>query len=167
MGRLRATKEKDRKRRRHLKQYFAERTIDQTCNVYDAEQFGNAISDARLKDRKEVLAFVATIKKSKYWQRHNPYRKLHRVKFSGPQGRWASGGRRGIKLPDAPWARTVHNIVHEMAHGCHPNSEMHGKKFIHSLLILTREFEGAAFARSLKKRLYQTGALRRPRRRKK
>lgn len=165
--RLRATKKKDRIRRRHLKQYFRKETIDQTCNVYDAEQYGCAVSIAKLKNRQEVLAFIAQIKKSKYWRKHNPCHKVHRVKFTGRGARWASAGRRRMELPDNPWARNVHVIVHEMAHGCHPNSEMHGKKYIHSLLILTREFEGTVFARTLKERFYQTGALKRPRRRKK
>jgi putative metallohydrolase (TIGR04338 family) len=88
------------------------------------------------------------------------------VKFKG-RSDWASGGRMGLSLPDQRWARSVHVIIHEMAHACHPNSECHGRKFCHSLLVLTREFEGAQFARLLRHRLYQTGALKRPRRRKK
>lgn len=163
--RLRAKQKDVARRRRYLHRYgYSKAVIDQTLNVYDAEDFGNATINARLKTQKDVRLLVAAIMSFPYWKRRNKNGRNFKVKFTGKNAKWAYGGYSGISLPGNGRGRDVHTIVHEMAHAI--SSGVHGREFIKVLLVLTREFEGAHYAKALKERLYQTGALKRPRRRK-
>lgn len=148
------TKKHEQDMRRYLSTIYDKADTEQTIRCYKGEQW-RSFGDARFKSRVQVRTFVREIEK---------YigRKI-RVKFLSAKAGWAWGGHGSIELPDAGHGRTLHTIVHEIAH-CVAGPCGHDPKFIRVLLRLVKEFEGAHFAREMEKRMYQTGALKRPKR---
>jgi hypothetical protein len=135
---------------------------DQAVRVYSAEQYGEACSPATLSNR-DVPAFLIDICRSPLWKRYWGKTKLV-VKWRSP-GSSAIGGvttddEPFIQLPKDRFGRSIHTIIHEMAHAMSQQGN-HGPKFCTMLLRLTKHFEGAQYAAMLRQRLHETGALKR------
>ena len=134
---------------------------EQTIRTYDAELYGDATNEGVLS-QKQVEQLVYKIGVSDWFQRRWPVPTGTEIKiiWRAPQARWAWGSPTRIEIPNNSFGRSIHTIVHEMAHAA-TGALGHGPKFLKALLYLTRHYEGIEYARQLKKRLRETGALKR------
>ncbi len=147
-----------------------------SANVYAAEHFGMAVSDAQFKTLTDIVNFIQEFRGSKLY-RHIWGRSPLLLKFTS-RGSWnAYGGIRYVKrkvngkmrdvvvptitLPDNRHGHALDTIIHEMAHVLTKGGG-HNERFCRMRLRLSVLFEGAHYARLLRRRYYQTGALRRP-----
>jgi len=142
---------------------YGKKEIDRTVQVYNAEQYGMP-PEPVFRTRAEVKEFVALVQKYPFWNRMWKRFKIKKFKLTFlPKGRTVAwGGPRGIDLPDNPHGRSLHTILHEMAHAATGGG--HRQLFCLVLVNLTHEFAGRTIADRLRQRYYQTGALQRPRR---
>lgn len=143
----------------------------QTCAVYTAEQVTGFY--ARFKNTAEVVHFLFRIRQDPKWIARWGSTPLNIV-LKSRRPSVAEGGIKPYKvkgkvvyqpwlcLPQNPFGRSVHTVVHEMAHALTAQGR-HDARFCRALIYLTRQFEGESYARELKRRLYQTGALKKGR----
>lgn len=144
----------------------------QSAAVYGAEHYGDCVPESKFRSHVEILNFVNMVRSSKTW-RKRWYNQKPVVYKSSPSASYAWGGHawsraRGkyphLSYPNSPEGRALHVILHELAHCITGPSHGHDRVFIGVLLKLVHQFEGAWYAKELRRRFIQTGALPRKKR---
>ena len=141
---------------------FSDKYAREALRCYTAEEDPDTTNEAQLT-KKNVRVLVKRIMADPDWKW------LRRKSYGGRRfclrftGRWrtdAWGGQNGITIPDHPRSRTIHTVVHEMAHTALTGGG-HGHTFLQLMLCLSRRFEGLTYANRLETRLRARGAFRR------
>ena len=129
---------------------YGEKDLD----FYTIESTPGVTSGAVFRDSEALGAFLTSVCRSKIWK--VKWKKTKLRVYLRP--RWVTTARGGrtknfpfIEIPDSPFGKSVHTIIHELAHALSGDGT-HGPRFLKSMLRLMREFEGIHFAETLEKK---------------
>lgn len=133
----------------------------QALRVYDAEDSGTR--DPRGLDRRSFRCIVNDVchdpRWIRKWGRQKP-RFLWRSRSATFSFATERNGKPVIALSQSNIDRGMHMILHEMAHLMCPLGAGHSPRFCRTLLYLYERYAGTVYAKALRKRYRQTGALR-------
>lgn len=152
------SKKRQRDLYRWLLTKFSVSYSKEALRCYRAEEDEGTVNDGGLT-KKELRALVVAIKADPYWHvLRKEVRRPFRLRLTNRRGRVAWGGVDGIGIPDSFTGRTIHTVIHEMAHAALGGGG-HGKDFLTVMLYLMTRFEGMQYVERLKARLRARGAL--------
>jgi hypothetical protein len=133
--------------------------------VYDAE---DSLTRSMVGlDKKNWLQFISDVLDDPKWKKVWGKKKLTiSIRSTGMRYAYAYV-RRGsptIAIGSANYQRGMHITLHEIAHLIAGQDHQHDEVFCRTLLYLVRRYIGTVYHDKLEKRMYETGALKRPRR---
>lgn len=134
----------------------------QTERVYAAED-GDTICPIAMTE-KTMGDFLHVVLNDPAWRKRWGKKKL-KIVMRSPSARYARAlihrGCPVIILGASNAQRTVHIILHELAHLLVGGKHNHDVVFCRTLLRLVHDYAGTHYERKLRHRLWQTGALKR------
>lgn len=139
---------------------------DEAERVYDAE---DPLTRSLIGlDKKNWLQFISDVLDDPKWKKIWGKKKLAiSIRSTGMRHAYAyvSKGSPTIATGAANYQRGMHITLHEIAHLIAGIDHRHDAVFCHTLLYLVKRYLGTFYHNKLEKRMYDTGALKRPRRR--
>jgi hypothetical protein len=133
----------------------------QTCRVYDAEDF-LTICPVGLS-KLAMGMYLNVVLDDPRWRKKWGTKRLKIVMVS-PNTRYARAyvhkGHPYIEIGNSNRQRGMHIILHELAHLLTNSENNHDQRFCKALLYLVEKYNGTLYARKLRHRFRQTGALR-------